>query len=65
MEFRYHWKTEHTPYLELQETLNRFSQDGWDVFSITPVGDMPERRTMIERLGAVYFIIVARKLKRQ
>lgn len=64
MEFRYHWKTEHTLYMELQETLNRFSQEGWDVFTITPVGDLPERPTIIEQLGAVYFIIVARKLER-
>lgn len=64
MEFSYQWKTEHTLYIELQDTLNRFSREGWDVFSINPVGEMPERPTMIEQLGAVYFVITARKLER-
>jgi len=64
MEFRYQWKTEHTLYMELQETLNRFSRDGWDVFSVTPFGDLPTRPTLIEQLGAGYFVIVARKLER-
>lgn len=61
LEVRYEWKTEHVLYLELQEPLNRLSENGWDVFSVPPMGDIPDRCTVAQRIGGVYFVITARR----
>jgi hypothetical protein len=65
VEVRYQWRTEHVRYLELQERLNKLSTEGWDIFTVSPVGELSERRTTTERIGSVYFVITARKFERE